>query len=489
MTGPAYSGLDQLTRLVSNYCDTTTQDSDLAWPLDLDLSPFIPPAGIVAVRVPDRVLPSVLLTTLRSGVAPLLSVSDAPLEVFRQAEEHGVTAVLTEPKSSPPGWVAAGGFGSLGLHIREDSRAKAPQLPRAAGPLVGFRTSGSQGAPAAVWRPLSGLLAEGASVVRRLRVSAESTLTCCVPLAHVYGFSMGLTAALVSGAALRLRRPRRPSEVAGLVNSPGVVIAVPGQLRVWSSRGNETCEPSGDGGVEFVTAGAPLPGAVRSAFEAAWRVPVRHQYGMTECGAISVQDVDEEGRADGSVGRPYDGVRVTLASEVGAGAVPTDTKHAAGTEAAEVLVDSDFTGFREVVKYQHSGGWRGLTLPGVINSGDLGTWTPHSTLCLVGRRADVVKINGTRVDPREVEEIISQLDHVLDAAVLPVSSGDGGDALVGFLVVDPYYTQSDFMAAMRGQLSSSKHPGRLILVEQIPRGVLGKPLRDDLFALLATDGA
>ena len=87
-------------------------------------------------------------------------------------------------------------------------------------------------------------------------------------------------------------------------HQPEIVVAVPAQYAAWSTLRHAYAGPLPR---LWLCGGAPLPTAVRAKFEAAWGGVIAEQYGMTECGAVSV-DLD----GAGTLGRPYPGVTVSI---------------------------------------------------------------------------------------------------------------------------------------------------------------------------------
>lgn len=71
----------------------------------------------------------------------------------------------------------------------------------------------------------------------------------------------------------------------------------------------------------------------------------------------------------------------------------------------------------------------------MYNTGDLCSWTGDGQLLHLGRADSQVKIRGQRIETAEVESVVREYPHVVDARVLKQSI-DGKEMLVAFVVIE-----------------------------------------------------
>ncbi|MES2193579.1 MAG: condensation domain-containing protein [Pseudomonadota bacterium] len=117
-------------------------------------------------------------------------------------------------------------------------------------------------------------------------------------------------------------------------------------------------------------------------------------------------------------------------------------------------------------------------------TGDLGTMDADGLVRFLGRKDDMVKIRGHRVDPNGVAAVLRALPGVSDAAVLAQRDGEGAARLLGAVVAHGQ-TAQDLGALLAERLPEAQRPSRLVIVEALPLTANGKVDRKALMALVA----
>lgn len=111
----------------------------------------------------------------------------------------------------------------------------------------------------------------------------------------------------------------------------------------------------------------------------------------------------------------------------------------------------------------------------MYRTGDLARFRTDGTIELHGRRDDLVKIRGHRVELAEVDAVLHEAPHVVTGAVVARERRDGSSSLVAFTVLDdvaaPICQVRDFLSA---RLPSYMVPPRIINLPEMPRTVGGK---------------
>ena len=97
---------------------------------------------------------------------------------------------------------------------------------------------------------------------------------------------------------------------------------------------------------------------------------------------------------------------------------------------------------------------------------------------LTDRIKDLIIISGFNVYPHEIEEVISQMDQVLEVAVIGVASKSGNERIKACVVArDPSLTSEGVLAHCRQQLTSYKIPKIVEFYSELPKTNVGKILK------------
>ena len=98
----------------------------------------------------------------------------------------------------------------------------------------------------------------------------------------------------------------------------------------------------------------------------------------------------------------------------------------------------------------------------------------------MGRETEVINVEGLKVIPCEVEEVIAALPGVLEVKVYAGQRRNGGQFVKAAVVTEPHVDAAAIRAHCETNLVYYKRPERIIPVERLPRSPAGKILRDQL---------
>jgi acyl-CoA synthetase (AMP-forming)/AMP-acid ligase II len=104
-------------------------------------------------------------------------------------------------------------------------------------------------------------------------------------------------------------------------------------------------------------------------------------------------------------------------------------------------------------------------------------------VALTGRASDLINTAGKKVNPREIEQVILQIDGVHQVKVYGEPAGARGEVVAAAIVAGPEVTREVVRAFCRERLSLHKVPRIVKLIEQIPVDERGKVRRSALAAL------
>jgi amino acid adenylation domain-containing protein len=206
--------------------------------------------------------------------------------------------------------------------------------------------------------------------------------------------------------------------------------------------------------------------------EGDWRIG--HSYSSTEAGVIAAQVFTPSRLPDSgivAVGRPVDGVDVSIKNEAGAFVPPG--------EVGEIVVRSQFLA---------QGYWNNPELTDTVfqvdphdsairiyRTGDLGRFRSDGALEHLGRKGRGIRLRGYSVEPFQVECELMRRPGVTDAIVLLHDGAAGLEpCLVGYVVATPNTSPSAIRNGLAERLPSYMVPSYIIVLDSFPIASSGK---------------
>lgn len=120
-----------------------------------------------------------------------------------------------------------------------------------------------------------------------------------------------------------------------------------------------------------------------------------------------------------------------------------------------------------------------LFINGYVRSGDLGKILPDGNFHLIGRKDDMIKINGNRVEPEEIEVIVKKILGV-DWVGVRGFEEDGKSYICAYYIGKPTISIEEVKDIIRSKLVSYMVPAFYIPIDKIPLSPNGKFRRNDL---------
>jgi acyl-coenzyme A synthetase/AMP-(fatty) acid ligase len=112
--------------------------------------------------------------------------------------------------------------------------------------------------------------------------------------------------------------------------------------------------------------------------------------------------------------------------------------------------------------------------------GDQGSIDDAGFLTLGGRVDHVLNINGRRVDPVAIEQVINAHPAVLESAVVGAKQGDGHLALVAVVVAKSPVEPGELIRWCRERLEPLGVPRQIAVAASLPKNAGGKLMRAKL---------
>jgi long-chain acyl-CoA synthetase len=332
-------------------------------------------------------------------------------------------------------------------------------------------TSGTTGTPKGAILTHGNLranAAQGEAWVPGLKLGKE-TFYGVLPLFHAYGLTLCLTVAMSIGAKLVLF-PKFDVDMvldAARKSPPTFLPAVPpiydALTRVSKRR------RAGLAHIRFAISGAmSLPVSTVERWEQATGGLLVEGYGMTETSPLAVGNPMGPTRRPGTVGVPFPSTEIRVVDP----ADPSVDRHEG--EAGELLLRGPqvFRGYwnraDETAETLLAGGW--------LRTGDIVTVSPDGFITVIDRIKELIITGGFNVSPSEVEEVLMSHPDVEAAAVVGLRRPSGTEDVSAAVVLRDGATLDPeaLRDYSRGKLTAYKVPKRIVVLDDLPRSLVGK---------------
>jgi fatty-acyl-CoA synthase len=130
-------------------------------------------------------------------------------------------------------------------------------------------------------------------------------------------------------------------------------------------------------------------------------------------------------------------------------------------------------------------------IDGLMSTGDTGHFDEGGRLFVDGRSDDMIVSGGENVFPAEIEELVSALEGVADAAIIGVDDPEFGQRLKAYVVPreGAKLTEADVKDHVKRNLARYKVPRDVEFIDELPRNSTGKVLKRELVARAEKESA
>ncbi len=285
-----------------------------------------------------------------------------------------------------------------------------------------------------------------------------------LPIFHVHGLFVALHTAMLNASRILFLPRFDADEIIDLLPGASVMMGVPtfyARLLRHPGLTRDACRNMR----LFISGSAPLLRETFESFEARTGHRILERYGMTEAGMITSNPLHGE-RLPETVGFPLPGVEARVADGSGNAVANGDVG------VLEIKGPNVFRGY-----------WRApdktrteFRDDGYFITGDLVRMDQAGRISIVGRAKDLIISGGYNVYPKEVEGCIDSLDGIAESAVVGIPHPDFGEAVIGYVVLQPNadISEQSIKDALAASLAGFKIPKKLFFVDELPRNAMGK---------------
>jgi acyl-coenzyme A synthetase/AMP-(fatty) acid ligase len=416
----------------------------------ISVADFLRDTAVLAAMLPSRRYVANLCADryrFTVGVAAALSREQISLMPPNQAP-----AVLEELAADFPdlycihdGRLATGGLRAIAFPAQRPENVPAPPFPAfpAQQPAIILFTSGSTGRPMPHQKSWGSLVGGALAAGRSLGIASlrGGTIVGTVPQQHSYGFESTVLLALQHGLALQAALPFYPADVIACLaetKRPRILVTTPIHLRALLA------EAVTLPGVDLViSATAPLSRQLAAEAAQSFQARLAEIYGCSEAGQLAIRN-------------------------------PVETEEWRCLDTIRLRQDA-------------SGTWVSQTAsPEEVILNDVLELRGPDRFLLHGRLKDLVNIAGKRTSLAHLNHHLNSINGVADGVFVMPEEGTGPTTRLAAYVVAPRLSPEAIMAALRQRLDPAFLPRPLVMVDRLPRDLVGK-LPHDAVRRMTTD--
>ncbi|OZC04889.1 putative malonyl-CoA synthase [Onchocerca flexuosa] len=316
-------------------------------------------------------------------------------------------------------------------------------------------TAGTTGLPKGAMLSHGGLTWNAEALIDMWKFSQKDVLLHMLPFDHIHGMFISLNCSLFTKSSIIFRPKFDVNDALNWLPRCTVMMGVPTYYSRLLQK-NSFDKSLAKNIRLFISGSAPLSTALWEDFNLRTGHEILERYGMTEAGVITTNLYND--RRKGSVGKVLPGGNIRTTED---GMV-------------QIRLPSLFLGYWKNEKTTR----KVFTEDGFFTTGDIGKIDDDGFLWLQGRANDLIISGGLNVYPKEVEDAIDSLPHILESAVIGVPHHDLGEAVLAVYVPHSgshaFLHESEAIRILHTKLANYKVPKHFLCLDQLPRNAMGK---------------
>lgn len=385
------------------------------------------------------------------------------------------------------------GEGEVGLEdLVDDGRSAKDTVASAEDPDAVFYlnfTSGTEGDPKGFLHTHNTLISYMKGMVDFVKMAMpEAVVLTCSPMTHSFGHFLTYFASL-GGRPVVLVARYRAGDVLEHITSERVTMIAGTPAHLSGILNHPDFDRFDTSSVKHVmTGGARSAPEMLEQLERTWGVRPSNTYGLGE-NLVHTQTTafDPPDKARDTVGRPVPGAELRIVD-------PDDhTRELPAGAVGEIAYRGPtlFLGYHRqpelTAATRDDDGW--------FFTGDLGFVDEDGYLHFASRRSEVINRGGTKIYPKEIEDLLAEHPDVADVAVLGMPDRELGERVCAYVVprTGSTVTLDDLARFLLDQkVSKHKVPEHLVVVDELPLTPTGKvrkvSLQEDIAQRVSAQG-
>jgi long-chain acyl-CoA synthetase len=309
------------------------------------------------------------------------------------------------------------------------------------------------------------------SPATRLVPAGEQVVTvCALPIYHIFGFTVNMMLSLRQGGCnLLIPNPRDIPAVIKALNS-GPFHLFPAVNTLFAAIARHEGARSVDWSRLVLSVGGGM--AVQRATADQWLAltgsSICEGYGLSETSPSAACNIVTAKAYTGTIGYPLPSTAFAILADDET-ELPFGQPGEIGIKGPQVTIG--YWNRPEETR-------RAFTQDGWFKTGDVGVMEETGAIRIVDRKKDMINVSGFNVYPNEIEDVVTRMPGVAEAAAIGVPDETSGEAVKLFLVrSDASLSQDAVKQFCRENLTGYKRPREIEFRDELPKSGVGKVLR------------
>ncbi len=362
--------------------------------------------------------------------------------------------------------------------ILQENNSEIPRVDSARGAMILY-TSGTTSKPKGVVTTHDNIESQITALVKAWEWEKEDHILNILPLHHVHGIINVMSCALWSGACCEFLPKFNAENVWKILASERLTLfmAVPTiyykLISFWEALPEQEQKKLSKAASELrlmVSGSAALPVPVLEKWKSITGQTLLERYGMTEIG-MGLSNSYRGERRPGHVGLPLPGVEMRLVDE--------HNNPVMENEPGEFQIKGPSV-FKEYWQKPEAT-QKAFTKDGWFITGDIGMLN-NGLYKILGRDSvDIIKSGGYKISALEIEDVLRKHELVNDCAVVGLPDEEWGEVVAACIVSNESEIVANSISDwLKEELPGYKVPRKFIVLQELPRNVLGKVTKNEL---------
>ena len=309
--------------------------------------------------------------------------------------------------------------------------------------------------------------------LKKIPPGEQIVTVCALPLYHIFGFNTNMMLSMrMGGCNILIPNPRDlPAVLKEL--SQHKFHSFPAVNTLFNALANHPEFDKVDWSSLKIAVGGGM--AVQQATARLWLektgCPICEGYGLSETSPSATCNPVDSAAYSGNIGLPMPNTELALLDDAGT-EVPPATPGEIAIRGPQVMAGY-WQRPDETAKV--------MTADGFFRTGDIGVVDERGYFRIVDRKKDMILVSGFNVYPNEIEDVLTQMPGVAEAAAVGIADAKAGEAVKLVIVKrDPALTEADVRAYCEANLTGYKRPKVVEFRTELPKTPVGKVLRREL---------